>query len=397
MRKTVTLSLKYGKNKLNTIDKAYHWYIGLLPVLIVYNFPILNFSLGTVLLLMFVPHALLYIVTNVKKTKKISIIPLMIFYVYLCTRADGDINTYIINIAAIIHFGAIISGALQGEYIRKIMVQFAIFNTGLVLVQVLFHYIMRMDLYFVGFSMLQRDFALTYTQAISSSSLFRPTAMFLEPAFFSQYCLFAIISLLFPQDGLVNIKKVGAIALGIVATTSGMGIVLTVFVFGWYVLINRQKLGSKIVSIFKWTVIVFIILLILSCIPFFQQAMMRVFSNLDGYNALTGRTGNWQRALDGMVGMDLWIGYGRSVRYPFYLSGVPYMVYYYGLIGIGLELGFIFYIMLKKRNNFVWCTSVVFVGLLCVAQIVSVYLQLFYFSLLITEAIISNQRKSFHA
>ena len=52
-------------NPANLIEWFFHLCIALIPILYVYNFPIVNISMGTVIILGFVPYSLYYLVKTV--------------------------------------------------------------------------------------------------------------------------------------------------------------------------------------------------------------------------------------------------------------------------------------------------------------------------------------------
>ncbi len=376
------------------ISSLYHWCIGLLPVLCLCNTPFLDISLGTVLLILFAPYVLIRMLPGFKLNKnKVSLFPFLLLYAYIVYRTDGNTARVVLCIMAVIHIFGAIHGVINIEKIRWILEWFAILNTILVIVQVLSYYGLHMRIQYIPQGIIHRDFAESYV-FLSSSGLYRPSALFLEPAHYSQYCCFALISALFPIKGKANLKRAAAIALGCVMTTSGMGIMVTFGICAWYIVFDKTSKGMKIISILKWIPVVAIAMIILLQVPFVQTALQRVFSSVDGYNAIQGRTGNWDNAIGTMQGRDLWLGYGDSAKYPYYLAGLADTIYKYGIIGVALELLCFLYLLTKRFKNFECCYFVVFILLYCVAHLTSVYVQVFNYSILIASIFNSKLKSS---
>lgn len=372
------------------IGSLYHWCIGLLPVLCLCNTPFLNISLGSVLLLLFVPYVLVQLLPRLRFYKsKVSLLPFLLLYVYIIFRAEGNAARIILCIAAVINILGATNGVIKVEKIRRIMEWFAILNTVLIVLQVLAYYGLHMRIQYIPQSIIHSDFLESYVFEIADG-LYRPSALFLEPSHYSQYCCFALISALFPRKGKVDLKRAVIIAVGCILTTSGMGIMVTFGIFAWYIIFYNTSKGVKLIRILKWIPVAAVAVVIALQIPFVQTALQRVFSDVDGYNAIRGRTGNWSKAIGPMEGRDLWLGYGDSAKYPYYLAGLADTIYKYGIVGVALEFICFLYLLLKKFRNFETCYCVVFILLFCFAHLTSIYVQVFHFGVLIANVIMSE-------
>lgn len=381
------------ESKLNFSDKAYHFCIGLLPFLSLFNVPIINISLGTVLILLFIPHSLIYIYEGLRRGDKwkASIVPFFLFYMYMTCRFIGNLSGALVCVGAFVNLWGMSYGSIRIKKIRSILETYALINLVLIIIQLLAYYIGHIRFSYLPGQLLYSEFTDSMT-AVSMVGLFRPAALFLEPAHYSQYCCFALISCLFPSDNeKPNLKKAVLIGTGCVLSTSGMGIALTFCIFLWYIIVNQTSKGSKLLTIMKWVPVVAIVIVILFQIPFFQTAIQRVFSESDGYNAIEGRTGNWGQAMETMHGMDLWIGFGYDAKYPFYLSGIPDTIYKYGIVAVVLEFLCFFYMMIKKKSSYVWCGSIAFLSLLFVAHLTSFYLQVFYMGIILADVTVPKK------
>ena len=382
--------------KLNPVlfmDRAFHLCMALLPILYLINVPGLNISLGTVILVGFVPHSLFFALKGANRRYRIKAFVFFAYYLYLIFRSDGSVTRIILCIATFLLLYGQMRGSIDNVRLRKIIESFALINVALLVLQVLSYYGLHFRIQYIPRALIYEEYQESYVFR-PLSGLYRPSALFLEPSHFSQYCIYALISVLFPVKGRPNMKKAAAIGLGCILTTSGMGIALTVGVFGWYLLFNRQNTGKKIIEIVKWIPVALLALAILSQTAFFQTALQRVFSTVEGYNALSGRTHNWDDAIGTMRGSRLWFGYGDSYNYKFYLTGLADTIYKYGIVCVILEGICFLYLLAKKADNYVWCCCTVFVILFCVAHLTNFVSQVFYFGILIADANIPKLRKS---
>ena len=384
--------IQYQSVSIIGIDGCYHLCIALLPVLCLLNIPFVDISLGTVMLLLFVPYLLIRIfIESTSSRPRVSYFFFFLFYFYMILRADGSATHIVMCVAAFIHLLGIACGTIETKKLRKYIEIYALINTGLIILQVLLYYILHYKLQILPQALFHSDFRDSYVFR-NEAGLYRPSALFLEPSHFSQYCCFALISVLFPRDSSVNLKKAAFIALGCVLSTSGMGIFMTFAILCWYFLFNRAKKGTKLFKIMIWSPLILIGLLILLQIPFVQTAIQRVFSNVDGYNAVRGRTGQWGSAIAPMSGVTLWFGYGSSAKYPYYLTGLADTIYEFGITGALLELACFLYLMLRRFDRYVWCCSLVFLALFCVAHLTSFYSQVFYLGLVTAESLSLKRR-----
>lgn len=373
-------------NPVTFFDNFYHLSIALLPVLYIINVPGLNISIGTVILIGFLPQSVICIIKGFNRKNRIKALFFLIFYIYLIFRSDANVTRIILCCTAFLILYGQMKGAIDNDKIRNLIEVFAITNVALLLLQVVSYYGLHIRIQYIPRNLIYEEYQNAYVFR-DFSGLYRPSALFLEPSHFSQYCIFALISTLFPAHGTQpNMKKAFAIGLGCILTTSGMGIGLTAGVFTWYVILNRQRFDKKILNIIQLIPVLIIVLFLLSRTEFFQTALQRVFSTVEGYNAISGRIHNWDDAIGSMHGNLLWFGYGDSQTYRLYLTGLADTIYKYGVMCIVLEGICFLYLMIKKIDNFVWCCCIVFLTLFCVAHITNFVSQVFYFGILIADA-----------
>ena len=389
-----TKSMKnQGRRGMNAADWIYHWCIGLMPVLYIYNVPALNISVGTALLLLLLPVPLFYVYRGLEQGRHtLKGLPFFLFYTYLMIRYAGSAVNIVLCMAAFLHIWGFTFGSLRIEKVRSVLELFALVNLALILLQYVAYYGLHKPFVYLPRQLLHEQFR--ESGAFKPiEGLYRPTSLFLEPAHYAQYCCFSLISALFPADnGKPDLKKAALISLGIILTTSGMGILLTFGILLWYTAFNRWKKGSAIIKILKWIPAVIVGVLILLAFPFFRTALTRVFGQFNGYNAIRGRTHNWGSSVGLMRGKDLLLGYGYDAKFSYYLAGLPDTIYKFGVTAVVLEFFCFAYPMCKKISNYTWCCSIVFMVLFVVAHMTGFFIQVFYMGIIIADAVVPGKQ-----
>lgn len=179
------------------------------------------------------------------------------------------------------------------------------------------------------------------------TSLYRPSAFFLEPSHMFLY-IFPIlfIFLLSPEMNVWKKRRAILLSIGIVLSTSGMGICIVAFAWALYFGLSSGKLNDiKIRNIFKWKnlVIIFIFLIVgliaFVMIPTLRQSVERIIFG----NAISGRTTQATNLLRSLYGSQWIFGVTSTTEDIIYnMSGFAATLYKFGLIGIGFS--YIFYL-----------------------------------------------------
>ena len=392
-------------------SELFHYYVGLMPFLYLLNIPIVNISLGTLLLFLFLPYSALFVLgwfkENDKKTKNlwtwieqklkspgklVGMLLFAAFYLYICIRSSSGLSSIVMSLAALVHLWGMLCGSIQRKKLHRILVTYAMINVGLVVIQTVAFYLLDYRIQYLPQVLVHQQFRESFVFR-EIHGLFRPSALFLEPSHFVQYCCFALISSLFPADGKTELESSIVIAIGCVLTTSGMGIGLVFGIAVWYFVLKYLVTGKiknyrlKQILAFAFACIVGLFLILQ--IPFIKTALMRVFSSVDGYNAIIGRLGFWK--LEDTVGtmgiIPLLFGYSSAAEFGFYLTGLFDTIYKFGLVGLLLFFSCFGWLMHCKKNNYVWGACLTFLVLFVVAHLTSVFAQIFYFGLVIADVI----------
>lgn len=396
MRRKIDKSTFYSKS-LSLATLLFQYCVALMPVLYLLNVPVLNVSLGTILLIVFLPYSGFHVVSWFKQkdreTKNYTgMILFALLYLYFCLRSGGMLNTIILSFATLVHICGMLCGSVQVEKIRRILVTYAMISVGLVVIQTAAYYLLKWRIQFLPQVFVHKQFRESYIFR-EEEGLFRPSALFLEPSHFVQYCCFAIISALFPTEGKADLERAAVIAVGCILTTSGMGIALTCGIAVWYLVVEYLVKGKiknytpKQIAIFAGIGIVGLFLVMQ--IPFVKAALQRIFSSVDGYNAVVGRLGLWK--IRDALGTNeigvLLFGYNNTAEYGYYLTGLIDTIYKFGIVGLLLEISCFGWLMYRKRSNYVWGTCLAFLCLFVVAHLTSFFVQMFYFGLVIADVV----------
>lgn len=376
-------SIKHVTNTKVSIRSIYSVIIALLPVIMIFNVPFINLGFSTVLLGIFAPYALL---RYRKRKKAISIIPVFCMLTYMILRADGSLSNQFLLVIVLIHVYGAVQGSLNMGVIRKTLEIVAVIASFAVLLQTVIYYIFGIKFMYLFPEIVLQDNWYYFTKKMGT--LYRPSAFFLEPSHYAQYCCLGLLSSLFPTgEEKVNFKKVFWIMFGCLLTTSGMGIALCVGIFGWYVLFTRRKLRTQIKSILGWGILAIVAFCGMMQIPFFRLAVERVLGQVDGYNAIWGRTLFWDTYIGSMSRQELIVGKGVSNLPDGYMTGLMEVIYCYGYLGVGIMLLVFIYMFIRGKDNFSRSMCVIYCSLMCVANLFGFLSLSFWLCCIITQCI----------
>ena len=357
--------------------------IAILPVIQVYKFPFTDMSCATIFILLFLPVFMLKLTEGIlKQNKKIlGTIPLLLYCVWGMSKCAGSPIDFILFVVVYVYIAAIVvSNIFNVNRARKIVENIAVISSIIVMMQHILYYIFGLSLKVVVIKAWVMDYVLN--SLTSPIGLFRPSAIFAEPAHFTQYAIIGLVSiLLFNLESKINIKKAVIITLGILMTTSGIGIVLTLISWGlWlYKRSPKEKFGKHFFKIFSGLTAGTLVCFVLMQFGFFASAVERIFGEVDGYNAISGRLFWWDTYFSDLLMHDLLWGFGYSTLPPAYFTGFMKIIYATGIIGFILLTMAIFKCIFNTKG-FSFCLSIMYYGLLFVANITGFILMIYWFS-----------------
>ncbi len=331
----------------NVINDIFSIGIAVLPFLYILNFNIFGFEFDRLYYLAFALLVMAYAILN--KTFQVSE-NLFLFIIVYCGYVTWNSIFFsscgVIGIATIwlVFLFGILGGKtyiVNFELTKKAIIGLSVVASLIIIVQTILYYTLNYYWSVVPLSWfkpeLQEGYAsLKYSQT-SVIGLFRPSAFFLEPSHFSQYCLVGLAFSLF-DNTLSSVKKAVIIALGLVLSTSGIGIVYGAVLFVIY-FFARGILNKKN---FKYLVFgcvaIIIFYFVLDKIGVVDLLKIR-FASTGKNSGILGRLGDLKYVFYDFSFRDFLIGrgYGGALTNESnFLPAFFRWIYQLGLIGIGL-------------------------------------------------------------
>ena len=219
----------------------------------------------------------------------------------------------------------------------KWTVRISCFASACLILQNLAHLIANIHIPFLNIGMV-RDGMSSYETLISTgtaSGVYRPSAFFIEPSAYTQYAYPVLVYLLFKSGSKRSLKFALLISIGIIASTSGMGIMLSVGLWGLYLFYNSfgtGKIKRKWFGVFIVAVLMVLVAYIMS--PQLQYSVQRIFTGIGGQNsAIQGRLGGGQYYISLFNRSEFLFGTGDAgTELTMYMSGLYHLIYIDGVI-----------------------------------------------------------------
>lgn len=335
--------------------------LSLVPILQHYKAFFIN--AGWSLLLLGTPLLVLRILfgfsssTRISKRSFILLLLMCCYYVYHLVDHGYGSGDLFKSVIILLYYCVIAMGYVDSERVRRIAQFIAVVNVCVLLLQIFSYYILRVNLQFIDLNRLvSYDYRWEERLGTTSTnlSLYRPSALFLEPSHLFLFFAPLILTLITREKAAERKTKLAFFLLsGMIFSTSGMGIVFVFAVLFVYLTMYRRPhyaVGSfrnlftgKTITIVCLTVAVAVLLYFK--VPLFHNMISRIlFTDENGYNAISGRTSRGGELLSQLSRKQLIIGIadyigddGRA------LSGFQGECYKYGIIGLVLSYAYYLY------------------------------------------------------
>jgi len=384
------------------IDRSYTW-ADRLAVLLIALSPILQhykglfMNGGVTVLLLALPYVLLKIAAKAKiSVPAVSIIlPMILFLLFKVI----DHGTYIAEfgqvVFIILYAYVFCSSVIDPHLFIRIVTGISLVASFLIILQYICYYVLGFHLQLVPTSMLldssSQWVGLVRTGRIGitgrSISFYRPSAFFLEPSHMFLY-LFApmIYELLHPSQDKTIKRRAILLSIGIILSTSGMGVVVVAAVWILYYAKNGGKderisvaklLRPKNIIVLLCVIAVTVVLFFR--VSFFHQILLRVVSKSGRESVISGRTALGNALIRRMNGKQLI--FGISDRYSdieFNMTGFNGTMYKYGIIGTVLSYVFFIKALIDLRQQHFWVAAVVVIISFFTAHTHGTFYMLFY-------------------
>lgn len=402
--------LKAGATWLNYADFLCVWLMVLCPLLQHYRGWIVD-ARATVMILL-APYLLVRLwIKNEVRFK--MVLPIAIYGIFKIVHGGFRISDIGREGLVLLILLAVESGVVNTKRYFKAMTAIAIVASAVIITQYVCYYVFDFHLQVVVTDWFLKSSAqwigLAQTGAISvtgkPTSFYRPSAFFLEPAHMALFCTPVVLMLLLaPGISKKRLLLAGIVTVGVVASTSGMGIVMCMGLWFLYFVfycgegkpskpigigklqikgfsakdiqfkgIDRKWLKIRPFTIKGITMRPINILLIVSMaivvvlmylfVDVFRKSINRILFADGGYNAILGRTEVGAYVITHMDVLDLILGErnpGKEANW--YMSAFFKVIYDYGMIGFFLSYAFYFISIFKTKREYRWMALLI-VGL----------------------------------
>lgn len=328
--------------------------LALTPILQHYQGLVYNAALT--LLVLLVPYLLLRTVTRLGEYRSSNLGVVAVTVVYLIYRVV-DHGTSMVELGQsgvlAIYMMAMAFGCVNVKSFCKVGLLISVLTSCLLLLQYIFFYLFRIHLQMVPTDLLLPSAeqwilgAQTGLAGVTGkmSDFYRPSAFFLEPSHVYIYLFPHLLLQLFGGKGKRSLLTAALITMGLVLSTSGMGIAFAVGSWGLYFIFHNEKDGTFSFKnvVRKKNLIMLGFLLVAFALAFFfvptvKRTVTRIFVTKTGVNAIGGRI---DKALSGLKNMTFlqWIigvedtTHGISYNMP----GIMAALYRHGLIGMTMS------------------------------------------------------------
>lgn len=356
--------------------------VALMPIIRLYKSPFSTIGIGVLLMLVLAPYILLKLkfdISNIKLS-----IPIIMYTIFSLFKSDMNLTVIITSLVLVLYVMASNNKLFNFHLIRRVIEIVSIISAIVVILQTAFFYIFHIDIITVNFNYILSDLEF-YSLRIGNyyNGLYRPAAFFLEPAHFSSFVSIGLLSIILNNEDKNRIIKAVLISVGLILTTSGLGIGLFVMLWGVYFLNMGKASNGSNVFIKRYLIIILFVLVIFLLLQFsfFSVSIQRIFGTVGGYNAVLGRLFWWNTYFNSLNGGNLLFGLGINALPNAYFTGFMQLLYAKGIIGCILFYWSVL-IGLKFPNDFSRYTSIILVLLSFSTAAISFSSLVFYLPLI---------------
>lgn len=369
----------YGSENTTFGDKVCALVLALAPLLQHYKGIVQNAGFTVLLLITPILFLRTYYKLKVGLVNKkcfYAIIPLILFYFYTILIRDFNVMRlgYVLLLSWI--FICVSNGSINISYLFKCATKIAILATIAIIIQFIAHNILGRTIDFRPLSLLVTQQNIWVRNSVNfgvAGYMFRPSGFFLEPSHFFLYS-FPIITvlLLSVNRDKTNLRTALFISLGLLLTTSGMGIAVLAGLWTLYFLVykkaNDYSLNNilKIISVRSVVIVLLLIIVFFFAyrsIPFIQSAVDRVFYEDETSNAIEGRVRLVKDYVSSITGRAVWFGTPISELDDLEFNVPGFFATYikWGIFGLLFSYWFYLQGLFKLKGPYFWLTLIIVV------------------------------------
>ena len=413
-RQTAGPVLRYsGRGTINT-DSILLFLTALTPILQHYKGVFVNPSLAFTSLLAVV--ALIRLLMR-KVKLDVGFLFLLAYSVYASLIHGVNLTYLMREMVQVVVYLAVINGLFEMQKLLRYYRLIAICATVLIILQYICYYILGFHLQLVAISLLDpvnsQWFDLVRTGLIGVTgtrlAFYRPSAFFLEPSHFAIYCIPVIVAILFSRTGDEKRERRTAlfISIGVLLSTSGMGIGIVVMCWAIYlVFFYRQKGEARTVrlrkllnlrSITLFILFIAVIAVLYTSVPVFRQSVRRIFiaEGNSSLTALEGRTVTGRRSLQMLHGVRKFIGFGDIYNIGGWNMAAFYFVTFkFGWVCMSLFYSFYVYSLFHLRRESQMMTLVFLILSFFTVHMFGAYYKMYYTMIILNGYVQHRQEKT---
>ena len=313
--------------------------------------------------------------TKTQKDRLLAVIPILLFLGYTAINRGFSFS----RILYAGFFGLVyIAIALDCVDLKRVL-RYAFYvccaATVVLLIQYVCYYLIRFKLQVIPVSLLHEESERWVERSTSTKigGFYRPSGFFLEPSHVFLYFFPSIAFLLFmPKMNMRRIISAMFLTLGVVLSTSGMGIAVAAGLWAIYILLysakgNRENKPQFSNLFTKRTLIMIGIFLCALVVAYFtidvvRNTVNRIFVNDSGSTAIAGRVRRTLNHMKKMSARDLIIGYSKDVavsEFDFNTAGFFATLFKQGIIGVILSYWFYLRGLRNLHSANFWYTLVI--------------------------------------
>lgn len=357
---------------------------------------------STTVLVLLVPYLLLRLVPTLRSFRFSNLHFAVILIAYFIYKLF-DHGTYFAEIAQVglmtFYLVCLCQNCINTGMLKKAAIYIASLAGLCLLAQYFFYYILGFHLQMVPTSALLAESepwvlgAQTGVVSITGkvSKLYRPSAFFLEPSHLFMYSFPALFITLFASEKSKD-NKIAAllISLGIVLSTSGMGIAVVIGAWGLFVALGNPEDGSfRLHNIIRKRNLIMIgslmgiVVLAIAFVPFVRNSIVRIFNGSGGSSAIDGRTEVALIVLKKMSFGQWMIGVADTLAgIKANMPGFMATVYKYGIVGVLLSYEIYVKGLFKLNMSYFWFTVILLLVSFFSAHTHGTFFMLYYVMLL---------------
>lgn len=366
--------------------------LAICPILQHYKGPIVD-ARATVLAIM-TPY-LLYKLWKKNEVNFLIALPLIGFTICKVMFRGMNLTGLGREVLLWLFFIAVASQLIDTKSFIRVVISVSVVASALIVIQYVSYYLFDWHLQMVPTSLLLKSssnwvkLAQTGTVSVTGKVMrfYRPSSFFLEPSHMTIYCVPALLLLLLsPKLDRKRLILAALITVGVIACTSGMGIVLCVGLWALYfVFYFREEQGDEPITIGKLRIkgiktkdlqfkgvtlkglrikpvslllmagMVIVLVLLYVFVDVFRSSINRIFYSTSGSTALEGRTASGMAALAQMNWLD-WLTGERKMgkEAESYMAAFFGTIYDYGVIATVLSYVFYVYSLMKLKRQYFW-------------------------------------------